>query len=52
LFFVFVEYRRGVHSIYALLFKEIGPEGVDWIQLAQDNDWWRAIMNTGFIKGG
>jgi hypothetical protein len=26
--------------------KEIGWEGVDWIHLAQDRDWWRALVNT------
>jgi hypothetical protein len=24
---------------------EIGWEGVDWIHLAQDRDWWRALVN-------
>jgi hypothetical protein len=26
--------------------REIGLEGVDWIQLTQDNDQWRAVVNT------
>jgi hypothetical protein len=26
--------------------KEIGWEFVDWIHLAQDRDWWRALVNT------
>jgi hypothetical protein len=26
--------------------REIGWEGVDWIDLAQDRDQWRALMNT------
>jgi hypothetical protein len=26
--------------------REIGREGVDWIQLAQDMDEWRAVVNT------
>jgi hypothetical protein len=25
--------------------KEIGWEGVDWIYLAQDRDWWQAAVN-------
>jgi hypothetical protein len=25
---------------------EIGLGSVDWIQLAQDRDWWRAVVNT------
>jgi hypothetical protein len=36
--------------------KEIGLEGVDWINLAQDRDRWLAVVNTnepsGFLKGG
>jgi hypothetical protein len=26
--------------------REIGCEGVDWIDLAQDRDQWRALTNT------
>jgi hypothetical protein len=26
--------------------REIGWGGVEWIQLAQDWDWWRALVNT------
>jgi hypothetical protein len=26
--------------------REIGWRSVDWIQLAQDRDWWRALVNT------
>jgi hypothetical protein len=34
---------------------EIGWDGVDWIELAQDRDQWRALVNTamntfGFLK--
>jgi len=25
---------------------ETGQEGVDWIQLGQDRDQWRAVVNT------
>jgi hypothetical protein len=34
--------------------REIGGGGMDWIDLAQDRDEWRALVNTneplGFIK--
>jgi hypothetical protein len=26
--------------------REIGCESVDWLQLAQDRDWWQALVNT------
>jgi hypothetical protein len=26
--------------------REIGWGSVDWIQLAQDRDWWWALVNT------
>jgi len=26
--------------------QEVGYEGVDWIQLAQDRDRWRALVNA------
>jgi hypothetical protein len=26
--------------------REIGWGSVDWIQLAQDRDWWQALVNT------
>jgi hypothetical protein len=26
--------------------KEVGCQGVDWINLAQDRDLWRAVVNT------
>jgi hypothetical protein len=25
---------------------EIGEAGMDWIDLAQDRDWWRALLNA------
>ena len=35
-------------------FQEVGPGGMDWIDLAQDRDrWWvllNAVMNFGFHK--
>jgi hypothetical protein len=27
--------------------KEIGSDGVDWINVARDRDWWRALLNEG-----
>jgi hypothetical protein len=27
-------------------FREIGQRGMDWINLAQDRDQWRALVNT------
>jgi hypothetical protein len=27
-------------------FREIGWDGVDWIDMAQDKDQWRALLNT------
>jgi hypothetical protein len=27
-------------------FREIGRGFVEWIQLAQDRDWWRAVVHT------
>jgi hypothetical protein len=26
--------------------RDIGWSGMDWIDLAQDRDWWRALVNT------
>jgi hypothetical protein len=26
--------------------REIGWGGIDWIDQAQDRDWWRALVNT------
>jgi hypothetical protein len=36
---------QGVDGIRMGL-REIGWEGVKWIQLAQDRDLWRAVLNT------
>jgi hypothetical protein len=27
-------------------FREVGSDGMDWIDLAQDRDKWRALVNT------
>jgi hypothetical protein len=37
--------RRWVHNIKIDL-REIGWGGMDWIDLAQDRDQWRALVNT------
>jgi hypothetical protein len=37
--------RRWVDNIKMDL-REIGCDGLDWIQLAQDRDQWRALVNT------
>jgi hypothetical protein len=39
--------RRCVDNIKMDL-REIGWDGVDWIDMAQDRDWWRALVNTMF----
>jgi hypothetical protein len=37
--------RRSVDNIKVDL-REIGEDGMDWINLAQDRDQWRALVNT------
>jgi hypothetical protein len=37
--------RRWVDNIKIYL-REIGWDGMDWIDLAQDRDQWRALVNT------
>jgi hypothetical protein len=37
--------RRGVDNIKIDL-REIGWDGMDWIDLSQDRDRWRAVVNT------
>jgi hypothetical protein len=37
--------RTEIQSIKIDL-REIGWDGVDWIELAQDRDQWRALVNT------
>jgi hypothetical protein len=37
--------RRWVDKIKMAL-REIGWDGMDWIELAQDRDQWRALVNT------
>jgi hypothetical protein len=39
--------RRWVDNVKLyLIVREIGCDGVDWIDLAQDRDQWRALVNT------
>jgi hypothetical protein len=33
-------------AIIILKLREIGWDGMDWIELAQDRDQWRALVNT------
>jgi hypothetical protein len=37
--------RRWVDNI-KMDIREIGWDGIDWIDLAQDRDQWRALVNT------
>jgi hypothetical protein len=37
--------RRCVNNI-KIDIREIGWDGVDWIDMAQDRDQWRALVNT------
>jgi hypothetical protein len=37
--------RRWVHNI-KMYYREIGCYGMDWFDLAQDRDQWRALVNT------
>jgi hypothetical protein len=38
--------RRGWEDGVGMDLREIGLEGVDWIRLAQDRDWWRAVVSA------
>jgi hypothetical protein len=39
-------HRRRWKDNIKLDLMEILLEGVEWIHLAQDRDWWRALVNT------
>jgi hypothetical protein len=38
--------RRGWQDNIKLDLREIGWGGIDWIDLAQDRDQWKALVNT------
>jgi hypothetical protein len=38
--------RRKWVGNFKMDLREIGWDGVDWIELAQDRDQWRALVNT------
>jgi hypothetical protein len=38
--------RRGGVDNIKMDFREIGWDGMDWIDLAQDRDQWRALLNA------
>jgi hypothetical protein len=42
--------RRRWEDEIRMYFGETGCGSVDWIQLAQDRDRWRALVNTGATK--
>jgi hypothetical protein len=39
-------YFAYVYSIIKMDLREIGWDGVDWVDQAQDRDHWRALVNT------
>jgi hypothetical protein len=38
--------RRGWVDNIKMNLRDIGLDGMDWIDLAQDRDQWRALVNT------
>jgi hypothetical protein len=46
----FERLRPGREGNIKMDFKEVGCEGVDWIQLAQDNDQWRDLVTIINIR--
>jgi hypothetical protein len=40
--------RRWVNNI-KMDVREIGLDGIDWIELAQDSEQWKALVNTVMI---
>jgi hypothetical protein len=39
-------HRHGCDDNINMCLKELRREGVDWINLAQERDQWRALLNT------
>ena len=37
--------RRRLGDNIKMDFQEVGCDGMDWIDLAQDRDWWHALVN-------
>jgi len=38
--------RRRLEDNIKMYLKEVGSEGMDWIELVQDRDRWRALVNV------
>jgi hypothetical protein len=43
--------RRGYESIVKMDVKEVGWEGVDWFDVADGRDKWRAVVNVAMNLG-
>jgi hypothetical protein len=41
----YIQSLQGKNYLYIITFREIGWDGMDWIDLAQDRDQWRALVN-------
>jgi hypothetical protein len=41
----------GGWTILKYILREIGWDGMDWIDLAPDKDQWRALVNTEILLG-
>ena len=43
-------HRRRWEDNIKMDLQEVGCEGMDWIELAEDRDRWRALVTFGFYK--